>query len=201
MGRRSSKKLTYTPPSTALVRSLQTLAAKGWFDEGWYTFEDIAKVLRRVLEIKRTLKEKLNSEFISRMIRNDHTTKDVVQDRDNDTGIFTDFDGRTLSKCMYLCSRGSYPPPVPLGSKWYESLRELEDGWDIGGGKIFEDSELKCLLEKELSKFNPRTPHSLLRSSCDCGFFNSMIPRTDSNGNQILKCLRNTNSTPFASSR
>ena len=25
----------------------RTLASKGWFEEGWYTFDDISKVLRR----------------------------------------------------------------------------------------------------------------------------------------------------------
>jgi hypothetical protein len=88
-------------------------------------------------------------------LSNDALTKESVDLRVNDIGIFQDEFQRKTSdgkkkrkKCLYLCPPKELPPTPEHGTKWYANLQDLSLDWDSKRIRMQKDNNYNMVREE-----------------------------------------------------
>jgi hypothetical protein len=155
---RRSKKDQAIATKSPVVRALLILAQMDDFNRSWRTIEDISRILQSVFDLQRTQKNQLSCSLIVTNLSNDALTKESVDLRVNDIGIFRDeFQSRNSEglkkriKCLYLCPPKELPTTPERGTKWYANLQDLSSDWESKRVRIQKDDNFKTV-EEDLSK-------------------------------------------------
>jgi hypothetical protein len=99
------------------------------FNRSWRSVEDISCIIQSLFNLPRTTKDLLLGSLIVSHLSKDALTKESVDLRANDIGIFRDeFQRRTADgkkkrmKCLYMCPPKELPPTPDRGSKWSDKI-------------------------------------------------------------------------------
>ena len=132
MATRGSKKARAITTKSPVVRALLILAKMDEFNRLWRTVEDVARIIQSVFDLPRTLKNELSTPLIGSHLSTDALTKESVDLRGNDIGIFcNEFQKRNSEgkkkriKCLYLCPPKELPSTPEHGTKWHTNLQDL----------------------------------------------------------------------------
>ena len=90
MATRRSKKDQAITTQSPVVRALLILATMEDFNRSWRSIEDISCIIQSIFDLPRTKKNQLSGPVIVMNLSNDALTKESVDLRVNDIGIFRD---------------------------------------------------------------------------------------------------------------
>jgi hypothetical protein len=158
MATRRSKKDQAITTQSPVVRALLILATMEDFNRSWRSIEDISCIIQSIFDLPRTKKNQLSGPVIVMNLSNDALTKESVDLRVNDIGIFRDEFQRKTSdgkkrrmKCLYLCPPKELPPTPEHGTKWYTNLQDLPLDWESKRLRMQKDDNYK-IVQEDLSK-------------------------------------------------
>jgi hypothetical protein len=125
------------------------------FNRSWRSIEDISCIIQSVFDLPRTKKNQLSGTLIVTNLSNVALTKESVDLRVNDIGIFRDEFQRNTSdgkkkrmKCLCLCPPKKLPPTPEHGTKWYANLQDLSLDWDSKRIRMQKDNNYNMVREE-----------------------------------------------------
>jgi hypothetical protein len=155
MATRRSKKDQAITTQSPVVCALLILVTIDDFNRSWRSIEDISCTIQSVFNLLRTKKNQLSGTLIVTNLSNDALTKESVDLRMNDIGIFRDefqkktSDGKKKrTKCLYLCPPKELPPTPEHGTKWYANLQDLPLDWDSKRIRMQKDNNYNMVREE-----------------------------------------------------
>jgi hypothetical protein len=154
MATRRSKKHQAVATQSHVVRALLILANMEEFNRSWKSIEDVLSMIQSVFELPRTTKDQLSASLMVSHLSNDALTKESVDLRVNDCGLFRDeFQRRTSDgknkrmKCLCMCPPKELPPVPVHGAKWHNNLQDLPVDWDSKSLRIKKDEDCTSIRE------------------------------------------------------